>query len=346
MIISKLTEAAFRLINKVNKINISDIPIDEHFKKEFLLPMLSKADYWLGQKYLQHIVWAASLESSRGLPLRDITLIDHGGGTGLLGLLAKEAGFGRVIYNDILPTFLDTAREVGKAIGVVHDDFVLGDFDVLIKSLEKIKSPSMVLVSADVIEHIYDIDKFLNNVPLLSSGPKGVVMSSGANFLNPKYVSWVVPFHKKNELKWQKERAEIISTAFQEISSADLRMLAIETRGLIKEEIVEVAKGYLNTGNFEKPIRPVGSFDPYSSNTCDPHSGWWEEHLLNPFACVKALGKVGFTSEVIFGHYNVDSESHVKAFIAKTLNCCISSIGNAAISIAPYYVIRGSNMGL
>jgi len=93
----ELHEAAVRLKQKISKVDIKNLCIDEEYKKRYLMPKISEVDYWVGRKYLQHIALAVSMESSKGVPLKDMTLIDHGGGTGFIGLLAKEAGIGTVI---------------------------------------------------------------------------------------------------------------------------------------------------------------------------------------------------------------------------------------------------------
>jgi 2-polyprenyl-3-methyl-5-hydroxy-6-metoxy-1,4-benzoquinol methylase len=338
----ELCEAAVRLIQKIRKIDIKNLCIDEEYKNRFLMPKVSEVDYWIGQKYLQHIKWAVSMESSKDVPLKDMTLVDHGGGTGFLGLLAKEAGIGTVIYNDIDPKFLDTAREFGRAIGVVHDDFVLGGFDELTRSLSNRKVRCTLLVSADVIEHIYDIDEFIKKLSLLSDGPMGVVMSSGANFLNPRFVFTIALVQIKAERKWCKIREGIIRTAVPDVRDHDLYVLAKKTRGLMNDEIVAVAKHYANTGSLKKIIKPIGGFDPYYTNTCDPHTGWWAEHMLNPFAFARTLGDLGFNSKVLLGDYNDGQSNSLKRFTARTLNGCIKRLNIIATPIAPYYVVIGS----
>lgn len=239
---------------------------------------------------------------------------------------------------------MDTAREFGKTVGVVHDNYVLGGFDELTKFLINQRANCTLLVSADVIEHIYDIDEFIKKLPLLSDGPMGVVMSSGANFLNPKFVFSVALLQKRAERKWCKIRADMIRAAVPDVRDHDLHMLAKKTRGLMNDEIVAIAKHYANTGSLKKIRKAIGDFDPYSTNTCDPYTGWWAEHMLNPFAFVRTLGDMGFHSEVVLGEYNVGQSSSLQRLAACTLNRCMKILNIIATPIAPYYVVIGSKI--
>jgi 2-polyprenyl-3-methyl-5-hydroxy-6-metoxy-1,4-benzoquinol methylase len=342
--INEVERASFRLRQKILEMEMVKLRIDEAYKKKYLIPRVRAIDYWLGTKYLHHIKWAASLEPSKNLSLKEMTLIDHGGGTGWIGLLAKEAGIGTVIYNELDPKMLDIAREVGKAIGVMPDVFVLGDFDELTGSLKESHSKCTLLVSADCIEHIYDIDDFIHKLPSLSEGPVGLVMSSGANFLSPQYVFPTVRSQRRGERKYRPIREDIIRAAVPGILDNDLRVIANKTRGLIKDEITALAKHYSKTGSLKKTARPVGDFDPYASNLCDPLSGQWEEHFLNPFAFARVLRDVGFDSKVSFGIHNIGQSNPLKRLTAQTLNACVRMLGKAAMPIAPYYVVIGSRM--
>lgn len=339
-----LLQAAERLKQKIRNIDIQNLCIDEAYKKTYLIPKISSMDYWLSQKYLQHIAEALTLQASRNCPFKDIALIDHGGGLGFLGFLAKEVGIGTVIYNDIDPKFLDTARQLGTAIGVVHDRFILGGFDELTKSLRDETAQCTLLVSADVIEHIYDIDEFIKMLPLLSDGSIGVVMSSGANYLSPKYMLSIFSVQKQAENRWCKVREDIIRAALPSIRDPDLHLLAKKTRGRMKDEIVAIANDYATTGSLNKIKKPLGDFDPYLTNTCDPHTGWWAEHLLNPLALVKTLKGYGFNSKVVPGIYNDGQSSYLQRSAARTLNSCIKAMKIFSIPIAPFYMITGSRL--
>jgi len=329
--------AVNHLKNRIKAVNIHSLRIDEFYKRRYLQPKISGIDYWLS-KYSKHISWTLLRNQTSSISLNEMLLVDHGGGTGLLGLLAKETGIGTVVYNDIDSKFLEVARELGRAIGVSHDNYVLGDVDQLMAFLKN-NSKCTSLVSADVLEHIYDIDRFLSNLPSLSSGSVNVVMSSGANYLNPLGIAKIVPDQMRAERKWRIIRENIICEIAPEIQRDSIDILVKCTKGLLKDEIITLATSYVKTGKIEKKKKRIGNFDPFRTNTCDPLTGWWAEHFLNPLMVARTLNEAGFNSKVLIGNYNTCQESAIARFTSHIVNTLIKRMGVMALPIAPYYVV-------
>ncbi|OPY83124.1 MAG: hypothetical protein A4E71_02961 [Smithella sp. PtaU1.Bin162] len=339
-----LKNASMRLEQKIGSIDIKTLEIDERYAERYLLPRIRNREYWLS-KYEQHLFWALSLDPIKGIPLNRLRLIDHGAGTGFLGLLAKEVGIGEVICNDIDEKFLQLTREIGRAIGVSHDHYILSDYGGLIAYLRKNMQAPTLFVSADVLEHIYDIDGFLNCLSSLSHESIGVVMSSGANYLNIKYLVNVIPKQIKEEKKWRLLRKNIILDVVPAIEHSDLEYLIKRTRGLMKDEIEILCANWAGDGEVYRKKKRANDFDPYGTNTCDPMNGWWAEHFLNPSVLVTILREAGFDSNIIFGEYNTHHKSAGKRFLAKTINRTINTIGNCALPFASYYAMVASKNG-
>ena len=333
--------AGERLKQKIRSTNILDLPIDSHCRKRYFQPKVSSLDYWLS-KYACHLFYAVSLRLTDGTLPEDIVVIDHGGGTGLLGFLAKEVGFGQVVYNDINPLFCEGATCWGKSLGVGHDSYILGDIDSVIRFFEDQPEHRRVcLISADVIEHIYDIDQFLQDISRISCMSISVLMSSGASFLNLRYVAKTLPVQRRAERKWAKERRKIIQEIGPELQSRDLDFLQGLTRGLIREDIVPVVEEYIVTGKVTRQKRRAGDFDPFSTNTCDPQTRWWAEHFLNPWTLCRQLREQGYIAGVLPGRYNVCQKNGVKRMIVRGLNSLIFRIGIAGFPICSYYILSG-----
>ena len=102
-----------------------------------------------------------------GLPA--LGVVDHGGGNGLLSLLAREAGIGTVVYTDIIEESSQDARRLGAALGLEADAYVVGELDDLKEHLGASDVRIDAICSYDVIEHIYDIDAFLRAVPSMTT---------------------------------------------------------------------------------------------------------------------------------------------------------------------------------
>src|SRR5262249_16191349 len=119
--------------------------------------------------------------------LSQIHLVDYGGGPGLLSLLAKERGVGRVTYVDIHAPSRDDAQVIGSALGRAADEYLAGDVHTLASYCAETRRYCNAGVSYDVLEHIYDLTDFFSAVPRLSGGERlCLVMGTGANIHNPR----------------------------------------------------------------------------------------------------------------------------------------------------------------
>ena len=112
-------------------------------------------------------------------------------------MLAKELGIRTVIYNDIYEVSCRDAEALAYAIGNKADYYVQGDIDDVIDfcNLNNIRFNS--IASYDVIEHIYDIEKYFNKLHLLN--PDTLVMASSANASNPFIRRLKMRDQKRNE---------------------------------------------------------------------------------------------------------------------------------------------------
>lgn len=103
------------------------------------------------------------LESIGNSP-EEITLIDYGGGSGFLSMLAKQAGIGRVIYIDLNPDSVDTIRILKELVNTGPDIILHGDSDTLADWCSANKVKPQLLIATDLIEHVYDLSAFFANL--------------------------------------------------------------------------------------------------------------------------------------------------------------------------------------
>lgn len=78
-----------------------------------------------------------------------------------MSLLAAELGVGTVIYNDIYDVSCKDIEILSNALGLKPDHIVCGDVDDLVSYLQEKSISINVIVSYDVLEHIYDVDSHL-----------------------------------------------------------------------------------------------------------------------------------------------------------------------------------------
>lgn len=341
--------AANRLFYKLGALNVDALQISNYNRRY----LKSKLDNLISNLQISSYILSWSLAKCH-IPLNRLIFLDYGGGTGFLSLLAKELGINRVVYNDIYEVSCMDARIIAESVGNVADYYVNGEIDDLIKFFRKRSTNCDAIASYDVIEHIYDIETFFEKVPSLSKNSLSVVMASGANSYNPLLKSKFKKTHLEAEYKNRENkyghkdrdslesylniRKDMVREYANELNKAltknEIEQIARRTRGKIEEDIQKSIDRYLKTGKFpEKPKHPT--------NTCDPITGNWAEHLMDPFHLKTILSKRGFNVCVLSGYYG-RSENALKRLLGEFLNILISALRKQSIKIAPFYTIYGN----
>jgi hypothetical protein len=337
--------AARRSHQKLSNLDINRLEIS-NYGKRYLQDQLSDIGASL-QRYAYILTWSlACQKTQRGR----FVFIDYGGGPGILSLLAKELGIGTVIYNDIYDVSCRDSKVVGRKLGSEADFYVEGDVDDLIGFLQVNSIICDAIASYDVIEHIYDVEDFLTKICFLSSEPYNIVMSSGANSCNPIIKKKMVRKQLEVEYKDRKKewghkerdclqayyraRKEIISEYSHELSSPEIDRLASATRGLIDLEIKSSVHKFLRT-------RQIPTVPNHPTNTCDPYTGNWAEHLMDVNKLTSILSRRGFEAEVKAGYYGQTSNDFRKRLLARLLNPLISILRSRGLMLSPFYTIYG-----
>lgn len=341
--------AANRLFYKLGALNVDTLQISNYNKRY----LKSKLDNLITNLQISSYILSWSLAKSN-IPLNKLVFLDYGGGTGFLSLLAKELGINRVVYNDIYEVSCADARIMAESVGNVADYYVNGEIDDLIIFFRKRNINCDAIASYDVIEHIYDIEAFFEKIPCLPSNSLSVVMASGANsqnFLVKKRLkrTQLELEYKDRENKFGHKdrdslrsylsvRKDMICEHIQELNKSlteyEINQLSKKTRGKIENDIRKSVDEYLKTGIFPEELK-----DP--TNTCDPITGNWAEHFMDPFQLKRILSKEGFNACVLSGYYG-RSKNVLKRSIAVFLNILISALRKQSIKIAPFYAIYGN----
>lgn len=332
-----LDDAAARLARKIAAMDIAQLPLSE-YGRENVGEFRHKAVETI-KKYVHILAWLQFPESAKDLEM----FVDYGGGHGLLGALAKEAGFPNVIYNDIFSGCADDARQLARHLGCEADSYVVGDIGAVAESIEANPPASGAIASINVIEHIYDMDDFLNRASGLTSGPMTMVLSTSANPLN----RCVARRHYRQHNEWEftdgphessypmdtlrafrDVRRDLIKEAAPDLAASDVEALTARTRGLHKADIQKVVKDFQTT----KQMPPMPK---HPTNTCDPLTGSWQERLLDIDDVRTTLGACGFGVRVMGGYYAAHDGGVAKKAVARLLNHGISLLGSQGARLAP-----------
>ena len=305
-----ILSAGNRLYKKLLKLDLNSLAISD-YTKNYLKGLIAKEsklhlkrfikNYFFERLFTmyprQYITILKKLFDFRNLQdLQNITFLEHGGGTGFLSLLAAEVGIKHVYYNDIYDTSCIDFGVVAEALGHKNIKIIQGD----IEDIQEYCKLNNILFdrmgSFDVIEHIYNIKEFLLNFPDILSQEGSVFFYSGANSYNPDIVKKLTKMHERIEFEnreykpgWKKRDslqsyASIREKIIKEIyisknltvpENEVLKLLITVSRGLIKADIESVVYDYIN--NKTLPITDT----IFPSNTCDPLTGNWAEHLMD-----------------------------------------------------------------
>lgn len=345
-LLMSINSASKRLFYKLDSLHVEALDISDYNKVYFS----NKKSNLIDSIKLYSYILAWSIADSN-VPLNKFVFLDYGGGSGILSLLAKELNIGTVIYNDIYDLSCRDAEIIGKSIGSQADYYIQGDIEDVINFLSAKSLSCNAIASYDVIEHIYDIEMFLEKLRYLSNNSLNICMSSGANIFNPLIRKLLMKKQIEVELKdrekyfGHKERdcikayftarreiiLEYLSKFNKKLPEAEVDKLTKTTRGMIESDIKICVEKYLKSGQFPKePNHPT--------NTCDPYTGNWAEHLMDPHHLKEILSLYGFDVKILSGYYG-DNKNIIKKVICRSLNLAIYSSKSMGARIAPFITI-------
>ena len=267
-----------------------------------------------------------------GKPPSDIVLMDYGAGVGTLYILAKMIGCNTVIYNDHLPDWRLSAQLIAEAVNVRIDQYVVGDIGDCLNSLFEMHLNCDIITSRNVIEHIYKLDWFYNAIYQRQS--KAIIFSSTtANKQNPisavKHAIW----HRKWEKVYRGKRAVAIERQSHGLSATKIKVLSKATRGLAASDLEEAIEEYRRSGKKPDP-RTIGS------NTCDPSTGVWAEHLVSQEAYRALINEKHYSVSFLPGFWDTHYNNNYMNLAGRILNKIIAAGGKAGMVLAPFiYVI-------
>jgi 2-polyprenyl-3-methyl-5-hydroxy-6-metoxy-1,4-benzoquinol methylase len=316
------------------------------------LPVSSYAKRYLQhildhKKYYCHIyarILSLALQNTQKKK-EDICLLDYGAGNGLMGLLAKYCGFGKVFINDLSNDFLTAATELSKALQIQPDGFIEGEIENVQNYFNSFHPD--VIVGSDVIEHIYSLEDFFTAVKQVNPAMI-TVMSTACNPANPFKVRQFKKLQVKDELyggspgdhalfgetviePFIETRRKIIATcARHKLAGTAIHNLTTVTRGFRKDDIENAVEKYILSGMLPVPLA-------HPTNTCDPLTGSWSERLLGFDEYNAVYANAGFTVEFYDGFYN-EYDAGLKSKALLFINKLIPLARHA---LSPFIILIG-----
>lgn len=215
--------------------------------------------------------------------LPDLTLVDYGGGHGVLSLLARQIGVGTVVHSEIFPTSSQDAQILVRSVGARAGPFFLGDTPDFRREMKAAGLTADVIVNYDVLEHVYNLRQYFLDLAAVTRPGGRWFMGSGANLYLESERQTFLNLHAQSEgvlgdgnpNAYANMRAQIVRTHGPDLLEEEVRDLALATRGWRKEDIERAVDIYLSSGH-------LVTFCPEENNTADPRNGNWAEHTV-PF---------------------------------------------------------------
>jgi len=334
--------AQMRLYNKLINLDMKSLNISE-YNQRYLRSKISNLKGTL-QLYGRLLYLAVS---NSQVSAGNFVLVDYGGGSGVLSFLAAEMGIGTVIYNDIYDVSCADVGSLSNALGLALDHIVCGDVEELISYLSENSIAINAITSYDVLEHIYDVESHFKSLSCLRDSRFRIVYASGANIENPrcvrilkkkqieaeyntKYRKWG---HKERDTlePFLEVRKNMISEYAPELNLEAVEQLARSTRGLIQRDIERCVDEFRLRGGITYRM-------DHPTNTCDPYTGNWCEHLMDCEWLAQVVKNAGFSIEIMTGRYH-RYESLLRMGATMLLNVMIRLLRRRGMVIAPYYVV-------
>ena len=335
----RLNKAGQRLQAKLKHEDIQAWDISA-YNKRYIGDILTNLTGYL-QIFAFHLELGLNNQSIHSNPL----IVDYGGGAGIMSLLAMEAGY-QIIYCDIYDVSANDFKTICHQLKYTPQAIITGDIEELATHINSNNLLIDTIVASDVIEHIYDINSFVNNLGRLK-GSFTTIFGTGANHYNPRIKKRLEKQHllcenhdrcdtighkKRDTLRSFKSiRSEIIKGTIPDISTDELERLSTQSRGLRKDDLEKELHQYTNTTKF--------SYHPnHPTNTCDPYTGNWIEQFLTHNSLMELFHNAGFQSKIISGPYMHSADS-LQRLITGMLNTLIQAFPHQSKYIAPYYYI-------
>ncbi len=280
------------LAENLKNIKMSSLGLTKHSRAS-LKRTVSAIDYYLDiyRNCLDKVLELCQLSPS------EMTIVDYGGGHGILSIFAKRLGFGRVVYIDNHPDSLETLQVLSDRLGSAPDVTLKGDANTLKKWCEEQNAKPNALLAMDVIEHIYILDEFFATMHDVSPQMQ-MVFTTASNPSNKRVVRRLHQAMQKDEKGSSGNkgfygiRRDYLLRLYPDMSDTQLDYWATNTRGLVLDDIARAVES-------QSPNLLLDSY-----NTCDPVTGSWTERILPVDDYRHLLQPYGYGLTVLPGRYN------------------------------------------
>lgn len=332
-------------ISALNKINVEAINTSG-YSKQYAVHTIKHKEFYtnLYARVLNNCLQQTSLS------VEEITLVDFGSGNGFLSLFASFCGLKDIVACEVREEFVQTSKQLQQQLGLDSITWITGNEQTLLQYGLSYNQKQYIVVGTDVIEHVYDLNKFFITFRQLQA--KVVAFTTASvydNYFKRKQLYKLmykdeyssntdlhVPVNSKyGTLCFLEIRKQILKEIYPSLQDTVIADLAKATRGFKKEDIIKLTDKYLYTEQLPKPIA-----HPY--NTCDPITGSFTERMLTTKEYRQLFESHGYTLSIINEQYN-QYQGGIKGIIQTVMNAFIKLLPKAHVirCISPSILLLG-----
>lgn len=312
------------LAERLQAIDYDRLPISDYNKK-YIRNLKPAMLYYLK-------IYSACLSkgfNSVDCPLEKATLVDYGGGSGFLSILAKTAGIGKVIYLDLNPKSVETIRILKEEFGTGPDVILQGNSDRLADWCKENQIHPDLLIATDLIEHVYDLEVFFKDLSGISNDMQ-MIFTTASTPYNPyikRRLHKLMDGCESGTLEtpnYYTLRKSYIEKNYPALSKKEIENWAIHTRGLTYPDIDRA----IQSGEIP--------FLTDKHNTCDPATGNWTERILPIKTYRSLISPYNYSVKVDKGFFNADRPGRIGSMLGKCINLLIRYSGKTGLLLAPF----------
>jgi ubiquinone/menaquinone biosynthesis C-methylase UbiE len=237
------------------------------------------------------------------------SVLEAGSGFGLGLILLAAFGAATVRGVEIVPWMVEYARQCIAEL----PPGLRSRVEAVPGSVDQLPYPDAsfdIVLSIEAISHYLDYRPFLGEARRVLRPGGVLIVSDKNNGLNPfiRWQTWkdwasheVDPERSKgygsgSPWLFVNKRQEIIQTSFPETSSSEAHQLAMRTSGMVRDEVIEAVRAYLETNVLPTSVYRRGQLSVH------PDHEMVMERLFNPYQLAREIRNHGFRVKVR-GHW-------------------------------------------
>lgn len=325
------------VLNTLSQNPLESLPISE-YSRAYLQKTLDMLPYF--EMFYESMLRCVQ-QQTPNLPLNTLHCVDLGGGNGLLSCFLLFKQVARVTYIDIYDGAALDAQVLADVLQLKAHEYRVGDHTVIPKQAQAI-------LSVDVIEHIYNLEEYVRYTAL-HHAQACQVHCTGANPYNPVINRRLMKVQQENEYVGRKAvyghkprdtqqpyrevRRQLIQEKWgAKLSHEELNLLVDATRGQNKADLLGSTQKYLQTGVVPTRLK-------HPTNTCDPLTGNWSEHLFTQKELNAVLEPYALKATYLTLPYYLANKKGIKKGILQLLNALARKVPRVAKIIQPMLMI-------